>query len=179
MRTSDEAFSAIHYASFNGNIEICQMLIEEGADRFVQNKHGLNCLHIAAQGDQPISLYYFHRVLNLNINERDHRGSSPLHWSIFSCSELAMIYILAWLSLDELSHRDEEGYTAMHLAVKTSDKLENSRTVRVLLYHGAQTNIKDQNGNTPLDIARDLNESRIKQDIIRLLTHKTGLIEFL
>lgn len=120
MKTFDEGFYAIHYASFNGNIEICQMLIEEGADRFVSNKHGLNCLHIAAQGDQPISLYYFHKILNLDINQRDFRGSTPLHWAIFSCSELAMIYILTWLRKDQLTTTDEEGFTAMHLAVKTS-----------------------------------------------------------
>lgn len=47
-QTHDESFTAIHYASFNGNIEICQMLIEEGADKHVQNRHGLNSLHIAA-----------------------------------------------------------------------------------------------------------------------------------
>ena len=47
-QTCDEEFSAIHYSSFNGNIEICQMLIDEGCDYMVQNKHGLNCLHIAA-----------------------------------------------------------------------------------------------------------------------------------
>lgn len=120
MKTFDEGFYAIHYASFNGNIEICQMLIEEGADRFVSNKHGLDCLHIAAQGDQPISLYYFHKILNLDINQRDFRGSTPLHWAIFSCSELAMIYILTWLRKDQLTTTDEEGFTAMHLAVKTS-----------------------------------------------------------
>ena len=99
-KTDEEAFCAIHYASFNGNIEICQMLIEEGADKFATNRHGLNCLHIASQGDQPVSLYYFHRVLHLNIKEKDLRGSSPLHWAIFSCSELSMIYILAWLTID-------------------------------------------------------------------------------
>ena len=155
------------------------MLIEEGADKYVTNKHGLNCLHIAAQGDQPISLYYFHKLLNLNINEKDHRGSTPLHWAIFSCSELAMIYILTWLSQDQLSSRDEEGYTAMHLAIKSSHKMENSRTVRVLLYHGAPTNIRDQNGFTALDLVKNFEDSRIKQDIIKLLTHRTGLIEFL
>ena len=134
------------------------MLIEEGSDKFVTNKHGLNCLHIASQGDQPVSLYYFHKILGLNINERDHRGSTPLHWAIFSCSELAMVYILAWLTKEELSTRDDEGYTAMHLAIKTSDKLENSRPVRALIYHGAATSLKDHNGNNALDIAQTLED---------------------
>ena len=102
-KTNDEEFTAIHYASFNGNLEICQMLLEEGADKYALNTHGLNCLHIAAQGDQPGSLYYFHKILNLNLTEKDHRSSTPLHWAVFSLSELAMIYILAWLSMDELS----------------------------------------------------------------------------
>lgn len=90
-----------------------------------------------------------------------------------------MIYILAWLSVDQLSHTDNEGYSAMHLAVKTADRLENSRIVRILLYHGARTDLKDLNGNTAIDIANDLEESRTKQDILRLLNHKAGLIELL
>ena len=90
-----------------------------------------------------------------------------------------MVYILAWLNVEELSTRDDEGYTAMHLAIKTSDKLENSRTVRVLMYHGAPTNIRDSNGNSALDIARSLDNSKTKEDIIKFLTHRTSLIEFL
>lgn len=30
-----------------------------GADIYLKNKHGMNVLHIAAQGDQPISLAHF------------------------------------------------------------------------------------------------------------------------
>ena len=66
-KTVKEEFSAIHFASFNGNIEMCQMLLEEGAEKTVMNKHGLSCLHVAAQGDQPGSLYYFHKVQSCDI----------------------------------------------------------------------------------------------------------------
>lgn len=79
-----ERFAAIHFASFNGNIEIAQMLIDEGASKHVVNKNGLNCLHVAAQGDQPGSLYYFHKIRELDIKKPDSRGSTPLHWAIFS-----------------------------------------------------------------------------------------------
>ena len=47
------------------------------------------------------------------------------------------------------------------------------------MFHGSLTNIKDNNGKTALDIAKELEPSAIKQDIIRLLTHKPGLIEIL
>ena len=44
----------------------------------------------------------------------------------------------------------------MHLAIKLSEKLESSRPVRVLLYHGAPTNIPDNNGNLPIDFANKI-----------------------
>lgn len=79
----------------------------------------------------------------MSINTKDGRGSTPLHWAIFSCSELAMVYILAWIDKSALSQKDIDGYTAMHLAIKSAEKLGNSRPVRALIYHGAPTNIKD------------------------------------
>ena len=52
-RTNKDKFSALHYSSFRGNIDICKVLIELGADINVLNQHGLSVVHIAAQGDQP------------------------------------------------------------------------------------------------------------------------------
>jgi len=33
----------------------------------------------------------------MSITEKDGRGSTPLHWACFSCSELALIFLLAWI----------------------------------------------------------------------------------
>ena len=82
MKTTKDSFSALHYASFRGNIHFCDNLIENGADIHAKNAYGLNVLHIAAQGDQPISLYYF-KHLGMNLTETDSRGSTPLHWACF------------------------------------------------------------------------------------------------
>lgn len=59
LKTSKDEFTSLHYASFKGNIQIVQMLMDNGADMYSRNMHGLNVVHIAAQGDQPISLFYF------------------------------------------------------------------------------------------------------------------------
>ena len=69
----------------------------------------------------PISLYFFHKVKGMDINTLDARGSTPLHWACFSCSELALIYILAWIKPVHLTYQDTDGYTALHLAVKSSE----------------------------------------------------------
>lgn len=57
----------------------------------------------------------------MKLTERDKRGSTPLHWAVFQSSELAQIYLLGWLSVKELDIQDNEGLTAMHLAVRTAD----------------------------------------------------------
>lgn len=57
---TDEKFTALHFASYHGNFELIKLMIDEmGADVRVTNVYGANCLHIAAQGDQPVSIYYF------------------------------------------------------------------------------------------------------------------------
>ena len=45
--TKKEYFTALHYASLYGNVKICKMLIDLGADINAKNKYGLNVLHVA------------------------------------------------------------------------------------------------------------------------------------
>jgi palmitoyltransferase len=47
-RTKGDEFSALHYAAFRGNIDMCKTLIDLGADKNVKNVNGLSFLHIAA-----------------------------------------------------------------------------------------------------------------------------------
>jgi len=76
-------------------MDAVQTLIDLGADPFATNVFGLSMLHVAAQGDAAPSLYYF-KKLGLDLNARDKRGSTPLHWACYSSSEIALSYILAW-----------------------------------------------------------------------------------
>jgi palmitoyltransferase len=105
VKTTKDEFSALHYASFKGNIQIIQMLMDNGADMQARNMHGLNVLHIAAQGDQPISLYYF-KSQGMDIYGKDNRNSTPLHWACFSNSEVALVYLLGWYHKSKLNMRD-------------------------------------------------------------------------
>jgi ankyrin repeat protein len=65
------------------------------ADYYAKNVYGASVLHISAQGDQPAPLYYFARIKDMDINDVDNRGTTPLHWACFSKSEFALSYILA------------------------------------------------------------------------------------
>lgn len=68
-----DGYTPLHMASYKGNIKLIKYLEKLGADRTARNKHGhkntlilkepimfkligLDVMHIAAQGDQPLSL---------------------------------------------------------------------------------------------------------------------------
>lgn len=71
----------------------------------------------------------------MDINERDNRGSTPLHWACYSRSEFALSYILALQP--DLEIQDNQGFTPLHLAIKSCGEVKNTRPVRALLLRGA------------------------------------------
>ena len=103
-------------------------------------------LHIAAQGDQPAPLYYFVKIKKMDINDKDNRGSTPLHWACYSKSEFALSYLLA---MDPaLESLDQAGYTPLHLAIKSVGDLKSTRPVRALLLKGASRQAKNSRGDS-------------------------------
>jgi palmitoyltransferase len=96
LKTTADGFTGLHFASFKGNTNVCDILLKYGADMQLKNNYGINVMHVAAQGDQPISLYYF-KQRGVDIRSRDNRGSTPMHWACYSKSEVALLYLLAWV----------------------------------------------------------------------------------
>lgn len=52
---------------------------------------GLNVYHLAAQGDRVRSMLL---LRGMNINERDRKLSTPLHWAAYMGSEKVVEYLL-------------------------------------------------------------------------------------
>ena len=114
-----------------------------GADITTKNVYGANVLHIASQGDAPCPLYYFAKIKNMDINEVDNRGSTPLHWACYSKAEYALSYLLAMGP--NLEARDQHGQTPLHLAIKSVAELKSTRPVRSLLLKGSNRASKTNN----------------------------------
>ena len=61
----------------------------------------MTVLHIAAQGDQPISLIYFAKKRKIDINAVDNKGGTALHWAAFLGYEISVNVLTTWdLDLD-------------------------------------------------------------------------------
>ena len=111
------------------------MMVALGANIYAQNTQAINMLHVAAQGDQPVSLAYFLRQ-GLNINSRDLRDSTPLHWAAFAGAELVLSYIVSWGG--DVNAVDSKGLTPLHLAVKSSEESRSNKAIKQLLIKGAR-----------------------------------------
>jgi ankyrin repeat protein len=69
-----EGFTALHFAAYHGRYGIIRRLVEEAkADITVANKDGCNVLHLGAQGNKAMSIYYFGVKMGVDINARDSR----------------------------------------------------------------------------------------------------------
>ena len=60
-KTETEFLTALHYASYRGNIKIIKLLIENNADVNALSYNGLNMLHKAAQRNQPSAIVYLNK----------------------------------------------------------------------------------------------------------------------
>ena len=166
---NDLGITALHYASFRGNLEIIRLLIENGADESILTKSHLNVIHYSAHGNKPSSLMYFYlrfknrdETENTNLlqlmKSQDTGGSSPLHWAAYSNSEDVLLYLLN-LNIfkneqerqEFIDQKDNQGYTPLHLCVLT----KYSRITQKLLQNGVNSNIIDKAGKTPYDVAID------------------------
>ena len=166
-----QGVAAIHYASFRGNIKIIKLLVENGANLYLKTKRGLNIIHYACQGNRPSSLMYFYLQFLENkkngfelIKEQDSGGSTPLHWAAYSNAEDVLLYLInldVFENEEErklfIDQKDNQGYTALHLSI-------TSKSVRIamkLLQNGASTDIADNKGITPLQLARNKKQREI------------------
>ena len=141
--------TAIHYAAYRGNMDIVKLLIKYGADYQKKNNSGLNVMHMAAQGDRPNILIYFKDKYNMDINQKDFNGSTPLHWACHLGSEKAVTFILSWT--DDIDIQDTKGKTALYLAVQAT----RVKIIQKLIRKGADTYIRDNTQKNIYDVVAD------------------------
>lgn len=137
------------------------------ASNELRNCYGANVLHISSQGDQPASLFYFITEKNMDINEIDHRGSTPLHWACYSRSEFALSFLLALKP--DLEIQDKMGFTPLHLAIRAADELKSTRAVRSLLLKGAKRSPKTLEGQSCTDLINKSLPVNMKEELQQIL----------
>ena len=164
-RTQGDNQTALHYASFRGNIKIIKLLIENYADVNAVTSNGYNMLHKAAQGNKPSAIVYFHKKYNMDLEATCENKMNALHLSAAIGMDNSVIFLLS-LGLNP-NIQDKFGYTALHYAVKKS----HIRIIKKLLQKGADRNIiEKRHKKTPVMMGKN------KPEIVEIFKKK-GICE--
>ena len=162
-----EGFTPLHYSSFRGNIKICSILIENGANINKLSIHNYNMIHMAAKGNQPGTIVFFKEKYLQKIEALDDKGCTPLHLAVQYGSEAALLFLLAFGV--NVNYKDNKGYTPLHYAVK----FNKLKIAKKLIQRGANKDLRDYEINfTPVEMAKG------KNDFIEVF-RKKGIFEIL
>ena len=126
-KTDGDNQTALHYASFRGNIKIIKLLIANHAEINALTTTGYNMIHKAAMGNKPSAIIFFNKKYNMSLEDTDENQMNALHLATRNCMENSVIYLLS-LGLNP-NLKDKDGNTALHYAVKKSQ----NRIIKKLL----------------------------------------------
>ena len=149
-KTDGDNQTALHLASFRGNIKIIKILITNYAEINVLTSKGYNMIHKAAMGNKPSAIIYFNKKYNMNLEDTDENQMNALHLATRNCMENSVIYLLN-LGIN-VNLKDKEGNTALHYAVRKGQ----IRIIKKLIQRGADINIPDfKKKKTPVMLAKN------------------------
>lgn len=123
-------------------------------------------MHMAAQGNKPLSIHFF--CDKLDINSTDAKLRTPLHWAVYTRSEHSQAFILAMPSVN-LESKDDNGFTALHLAVQSVEQLKSTRPVRALLLKGADRDAQDNKERKPVELIDLELPEQLRQELRSIL----------
>ncbi|CAD8169796.1 unnamed protein product [Paramecium octaurelia] len=152
-----EIFTALHIASYNGNVEAVKILLNIGADSALKSGSGLLPIHAAAQGDQPYMVWYWLQQ-GISIDAQDDAGNTCLHWAAYQNCELTVSYLISFGC--NVDSKNNEQQTALHIGASYGQ----SRVVKKLLIKGAQRNIEDVEGKLPINLTESLQIKKMLED---------------
>lgn len=155
--------TALQWAAIAGHVEMMTILLAHGADVGAANKDGRTALHYAAAilsgYPEPVRLLGDYRAA-ANVNGR--MGNSSLHEAARARGYCEPPKMSGSSSYAAIKSETSKAATPLHL-IAVRGKPE---TAKLLIDHDADINAKDKDGNTPLAVAIETNNSPVA-DILR------------
>ncbi|MBM7700683.1 ankyrin repeat domain-containing protein [Kurthia huakuii] len=165
--TNRRGRSALMMATYNHHVELAEILIEAGANVNQQDDlKNTPYLYAAAEGYVDI-LELMNGKINPHITNR--YGGNGL---IPAC-ERGAVETVAWIlthTASDIDHINNLGWTALLEAIILGDGSKNyQQIIKLLLEAGANANIADKDGVTPLEHAEKRGYSEISRLLIQHL----------
>ncbi|CAG8222257.1 unnamed protein product [Penicillium nalgiovense] len=138
----------LHCAVYRGNEEMVELLLNSNANINATCKDGKTVLHMAAeQGHRKLIRFLLHR--RVKSRKANQQGETALQLAIGTTHEEATVPLLIKTRFDMDVQNTVTGNTALHRAVD----LRRPRIIAFLLEKGANMNVLNRDGMTPLQLA--------------------------
>ncbi|GFG22243.1 isoform 4 of ankyrin-2 [Aspergillus udagawae] len=147
-RDNQLGITPLHCAAHRGNEEMVELLLDHKAEINAICKNGNTAMHYAAeQGQRKVMKILQARRASSRVANR--QGLTALHSAIGTAYDEATVPLLIKTRSDMDYPNVITGDTALHIAVE----LKRQRIVLFLLEKGANTNVLNKKGLTPLQLA--------------------------
>lgn len=130
--------------------DIARILLDAGADVNARDNYGNTVLLAHSYGPED-ELFDLFLERGAEINPRGYRGTTPLIAATMNSRMGKMIKLLDHGA--DIDAQNDDGETTLALAV-SNPFIINKSTIQFLLKRGANANIEDYYGNTPLSLAK-------------------------
>lgn len=150
----------LHIAAQHGNKQLIELLTKSGA-KIVQNKQGNTPLHTAIIHGNPdyIELFY-QKIGNSILESKGEHGRDLVHLAAMYGQFDCLNFLLDKFPDYDLNTKTSKGNTALHLVLSKSTELESrKKCVNLLIDRGMQINESNNEKNTPLHYAAQLDSS--------------------
>lgn len=165
-QTGIDGETALHIAARLGLADICDRLLNYGADFTLVDNYGRTVLHTATGSNQfkvvKLLIQKLGEKLDIDAKTSDKIGDTAL---INSCRNNFNDLVKLFISFNaSINATDNNGQSALHWCAKVN----NCQAAILLLENGANINLQDENEKTPLSVAiEELNTNEIIQLLIK------------
>ncbi|KAA8548059.1 hypothetical protein F0562_004680 [Nyssa sinensis] len=161
-KISTAKWNPLHTLALAGQINLMDMLLENGVDIDLVDKDGMTALHRAIIGKKEAVISHLLRK-GASHHIRDLDGATPLHYAV-QVGAIQTVKLLIKYKVD-VNIADNEGWTPLHVAVQS----RNRDIVKVLLVNGADKTRRNKDGKTPLDLSFCYGKDFKSYDLAKLL----------
>lgn len=161
-RRDNYGIAPVHLAAHNGDLQMIRLLCAYQCDPFLKTNDGLTVLHSAAEGDTVNVIYYFLKQYDMNVDVKDDKDCTPLHWAVIEGNEVAATYLLAFGA--DINAQDTLGNTPLHLSVYHAEKELNTRLTKILLLKGADRKLVNNQNQSARDV---IEQSEVQKELVR------------
>jgi ankyrin repeat protein len=147
---ADMAGEVLYNAVRLNNIDKVREAIQAGANVNWRDQDGRTALMWAVMNDQPVEIVNALIAAGADVNVQDQDGATALMWAVMDDRSIEIVNAL--LPAADVNAQDQFGRTALMWAVRFNRPLE---IVNALIAAGADVNVQEQGGKTPLTKAKE------------------------